>query len=104
MFFLSLNLRFKFQSKFLTCFDGCDVIKIPLFNSNNGAAKNETVFGSFHLDHDAVNCASGMSLLVSCNDVTNTECCLVLTWALTLKICMGGMEVLFDAVINLGTW
>ena len=34
MFFLSFNLKFKFQSKFLTCFDGCDIIKIPLFNSN----------------------------------------------------------------------
>jgi len=61
------------------------------------------VFGSFHPDHDAVNCTSEMSLLVNCIDVTNIECSLALTWALTLKICMGGMEVLFDAVINLDT-
>lgn len=62
------------------------------------------IFGSFPPVHDTVNRASGMSLLVSCIDVTNIECSLALTWALTLKICMGGMEVLFDVVISLGTW
>ena len=42
MFYLSFNLKFQVRSKFLTCFDECDVIKIPLFNSNIEAAKNET--------------------------------------------------------------
>jgi hypothetical protein len=57
MFFLSFNLRFKAQWKFLVCFDGCDVIKIPLFNSNIGAAKKiSRFFVSFYPVHDAVNC------------------------------------------------
>ena len=66
MLFRNFNLRLKVQLEFLVCFDGCEVSKTPLFNSNIVAAKKKrkTYFGSFYPVENAVNCPSGTPLLV----------------------------------------